>query len=64
MLVADDPLVTFAVPKLPDERDQVHVADDVQEIVSLAVKVPMSDSASGAPAVVPPSGLNATSEVP
>jgi hypothetical protein len=63
MLVAEPPLETLALPPVPDLL-QVHVADWLQVIVTLAFRMPKSLSDCGAPAEAPPLGEKATSDVP
>lgn len=63
MLVAELPLAVSADPPVP-VFVQVHTADWLQVIVRLAFKLPKAFRYTGTPADVPPSGLNATSDVP
>jgi len=63
MLVADPPLETLALPPVPDLL-QVHVADWLQVIVTLAFRMPKSLRATAVPADVPPFGEKETSDVP
>lgn len=54
----------LAKPKVLPDLVQVHVAFALQLIDTLALNTPVSDSNTGAPADVPPSGVNVTALLP
>ncbi len=63
MLLAEPPLETLTLALSPVLL-HVHVADWVQEMVTLALKRPKSFRFTGDPADVPPFGVNATFDLP